>query len=132
MLRKAWIWLRSRVALSRMAKAERTVAMWQARGERLAQKIEGRLRRLRALEKRLAVLCKSVVEDGEEAAVIQERSTQAMEALRAERDILALTIKGMTRSHQLLLERMEADIAVNVRRRVAYTPGQQGSEGYAG
>jgi hypothetical protein len=84
-------------------------------------------RRLTAERDRVRLLYDAVLEDVEEYEVLQRQQQNVVESLQSELRILSdVVIPFHTLKGQEMLQRVEADIAVQVRRQVAALPEPRG------
>lgn len=126
-----WAWKveESRLALNRRTKELEEVEqefasfgdrLWDELNRLSREEFDRRMRKLDALRRRFTLTAASTLEDLEEAEVLQRQSEQVVEALRNENDVLGkVAIPTLTAMHKLILERVDAETALQIGRRVA-------------
>lgn len=115
-MRRVADWIRSWFGLSRAA---RLLSGSQARLDGLHERAEESARRLerRAAELEAAIaLVRTEIED---AGRIHRRMESALEDVREQNRVLEKTIQTLVNSHELIVARQDAEIALAVRTRVA-------------
>lgn len=121
MLDRVLWWL----GLARVTAAARAAARWE-RESLLMLRCLGRDRE--ALE-RLAGEVRALADgaDGRAAEVerLQRLHETALEGLRSENRVLETTVQALVAQHRLMLERIDAETAIEVRRQVAAMPREE-------
>ena len=143
-MRRILKWLRSRLALRRMSYAMRTAAEYQVRSDRWDRVLENRRKKLAVtrtqfdeawmkssaelgeVRARFDAVWESASSELEEAESLQKQSEHAIESLRNENGVLEkVLVPTLTAAHKLILGRIDADVAVQVRRQVLVAPEEQ-------
>jgi chromosome segregation ATPase len=75
--------------------------------------------RLKQRAAELSALSERIQRDVEEARGVHRRLEYALEEIREQNRVLETTINTLVASHKLVLERVDADTAIQVRSRVA-------------
>lgn len=123
MIRRILSRIRSRRAFRRLSAAGRMSAECKAGAERNHRRLERTRRRLTSLKRQLEHVGDTLLEDVEEAQSVQRQHEVALEASRNENEVLSkVLIPTMTAADKLMLERYNAEIAIQVKRRVAAGP----------
>jgi len=105
---------------SPVSMARRFAVRWERQSKRLLRQLEKDQERIRELLVKVQNLSKRVETDLDKAAKMEQQHQTAMEALRSENQVLSdTTVPTLVAQHKLLLERHDADTAIQVRRRVA-------------
>lgn len=113
-------WLR----FYRSTAAIRAARSWQAESLHLLSRLAKRQKSLTQLERRLEDLRSKLDADLLRATELEENHKIVVDSLRAENDVLARsTIPTLVASHKLLLQRIDAETALEVRRAVALRTG---------
>lgn len=100
--------------------ARAMAAEWERRCRAIDRRLARKTARLEKLRRRLEELLRSVEEDVEEAAAAQREREAVVEALRSENEVLSrVLVPILTSANQLAQERIDADLAVQARRRAA-------------
>jgi uncharacterized protein (DUF342 family) len=82
--------------------------------------LESLTRNLASNDRRLRDIGESLLEDIQMAKATQQRYEEELESVRSENRILKeVTIPGLVAANKLMIERLDADTAVEVRRRTA-------------
>jgi len=114
-------WWRAR----RLTAARRAAADWERRASDCLRRLHKEGRRLESLRRKLDLVSESIREDLEAAEQLQRQQEIVVESLRQENEVLSkVLVPQLTAAHQLMLERYDAETAVQVRLRVAAS-GQQ-------
>lgn len=109
--------------LRRLTGARRLAAQWIAECNEVQDRLNKTQRRLRSLQRQFESVSRTMVEDLEQAAAVSSRNEAALEALRQENQVLSdVLVPSLTAAHKLLLQRYEAETAIQVRRQVAAGP----------
>ncbi len=121
MLERALRWL----GLVRVPDALREASRWERESSRLL----ARLARDGEALGRLAGQVRSAVDEAAsrvaEAERLQRLHETALEQLRAENRVLETTVQALVAQHRLMLERIDAETAIEVRRQVAAIPREE-------
>lgn len=119
-------WVRSFIRYKRISDANKLAVEWKTKSDRLVKVLEYHQRNLDALKISLEQLSRRVDSDLVISRELQSQHDTAMDALRNENRILNDTVvKTLVASHQLLLQRYDAEIAVQARRQVTATPDEE-------
>ena len=119
-MNRLWEWCRSWLAVRKVSASERAASRLAARIETSLRKLGRQHRKLEALESRIKSLLESVTVDLERTDSLQRQYEETMEMLRSENRIQReVMIPLLVSYHKLALERCDADIAIQTRRRVA-------------
>lgn len=118
-------WLKPKTKTSA---AQQLAADWEVESAKVLKVFEDDKRKLLDLQDTLEATMKKVELDIANANRLQESQQTALEALRNENKIFSdTTIPTLVASHKLILERIDAETAIQARRRViATTPVDQG------
>ena len=104
-------------ALNKLKKASNIVSFYENENYELNKRLEKRKVELTNLQRRIESLGETLVEDLEEADSIQRRHRQAFDTLKDENDVLKnKTIPTLVASADLLLQRYDAETAIEIRR----------------
>ncbi len=104
------------------AGAERSRMRLHLLSKRLNEEREHVAKVIASAERRLRDIGETLVIDIREAEEAQRRYEEELESLRVEKRILEqTTIPALVAAHKLALERIDADIAVQVKRQVSAT-----------
>ena len=123
-MRKIILWIRSWFLQNKLRITERLVNDTELRVSKLLSRLQRKEKKLRSTRNRLESLISSLSEDLEEGLVIQKQCEEALSAQRSELKILKdITVPTLTTQHKLLLQRYDAEIAVQMRKQVAASPG---------
>lgn len=126
MIRRLFRWLSSLLLTFRYNEANGIALDWSRDANRLRRRIEKHIKKLKSLERKLVDIGDTIVEDLEEADHIVRRHEEATDGLQSELTILKeLTVPGLTKAHQLMVQRAEADTAVQVRKQVTYSAQEE-------
>ncbi len=126
MIRRFLKWLRSRLALRRLSAAMREAAEWETGAARLDRVLEKRRKNLEAVRSRFDAVWAKALEDLEATEALQRQYEHAVEALRNENGVLSkVLVPSLTAAHKLILGRLDADVAIQVRRQVLVAPEEQ-------
>ncbi len=129
-MNKIWIWLNSWLSLRTCIRSDKLVRKAELRVKKSLSKLEKKKKLLIRLSKRLDVIGNSLVEDIDEASAIQKQCEESISAQQSELRIYSdITIPTLTDQHRLILERYDAEIAAEVRRRVAISANSNLPEG---
>ena len=113
----------SYLAFRRMSKADKKAKACDARFKRSMRLLNKRKKQLKSIEKRLNAILEAVVMDVEDAENAVDASKEALDSVRSEQRITdEITIPALVQHHKLLLERVSADTAEQIRRQVVNTP----------
>jgi chromosome segregation ATPase len=127
-------WLDRLLAVRRPSASHRLAADWEGRSRRLLSDLKSKRRRLtrmlykcEVLGKRLDALYESISTLRDEinarletAETLERHHQTAIEALRAENQVLnEVTVPTLVNQHKLIMQRCDADLAVQTRRQVA-------------
>lgn len=116
-----WLWRRWK--FRSLSAAQRKALEWLWLSEALTAKMDRHRRLLAAERDRVRDLYDSVAADVEEYEALQKQQQNVVESLQNELKILSdVVVPFLTQQHRAMLERVEAEIAVQVRRQVAATP----------
>ena len=112
-------------ALSKLKKASNIVSFYENESYELNKRLEKRRIELTNLQRRIESLGETLVEDLEEADSIQRRHRQAFDTLKDENDVLKnKTIPTLVASADLLLQRYDAETAIEIRRAMVLKPNE--------
>lgn len=125
-MRRVFRKLRSWWRLRRCSQAMRKAHQWSEESERLSRRIEKSIKRLKKLRTLFEVTADDTLEDVEEALRLQRKHEHALEGLREENTVMSqITIPFLTAAHKSVLERVEAETAIQIRKKVTNTPFRQ-------
>lgn len=126
MIKRIVKWMLSRLALRRLSYAMRTAAEWNMRAEQLSRKLERQEAKLTAIAERFERARISAVETMGEAEDLRRQSEHTIESLRNENGVLEkVLVPTLTAAHKLILGRIDAEVAIQVRRQVLAAPEEQ-------
>ncbi len=115
-----WKRLWTRWAMCRLTAAQQMATEWQSEANRVLRRLERNHRRLVCLRQNLESLSATVAENLEDYEQVLRQHAVALEALQNENRINSdVLVPFLTTAGQLMLQRYEAEIAVEVRRQVA-------------
>jgi len=115
LLKKLILFLRSR----RSSKARQWAERWESSASEWTDKETRRNKQLRRLQSRLESVGRSLSEDSDEFEQLLKRHSEAMEALRAENEVLKMQVDALVHFHQELVERAKSAEVGHVFRQVA-------------
>ena len=119
-------WVRSWLALRRYGTAEIMARRWIERSRAVAERLNRRRSELAALRGQTDLIGRSLVEDLEEARSVEADQAKAVEALQSELEVLRnVTVPELTAAHHLILQRYDAETAIEVRRQMAQRPREE-------
>ena len=79
-----------------------------------------------ALRAQTDLIGRSLVEDLEEACLVEADQAKVVEALQSELEVLRnVTVPELTAAHHLILQRYDAETAIEVRRQMAQRPREE-------
>ena len=111
--------IRSWFALRRIGLARREAMRWEAEASRLAKLLDQKQGQLRSLKRLFDQVYEEAAGEVEQAKELVEKYEPTMEGLRNKVEVLEdVLVPELTAAHKLVLERTDADIAVQIRRRV--------------
>lgn len=120
----------SYMALKRLTKAEKISKKSDRRCQRSLDALKARKRQLLVFEKRLDRIREIMLEDIEEAERAVEASKEALDAVKSEHRIAdEITIPTLVQSNKLILERVSADTAEQIRRQMNHMKPAEPLEG---
>lgn len=120
MIRRAWGRLVSSRQMREVLVAERVALKLSQRLQALVKRLDKRQREMKALQTRFSFLAKSAEEDTQNARDTATQYSEAIEALRSENQILRdVTVPTLVAQHKLILQRIDAETAIEVQRLVA-------------
>lgn len=125
------IWKRiwTRWAMRRLTAAQRMAVEWQSEANKVLRRLERNHKRLVCLQRHVETVSATVAENLEDCEQTLRQHAVALEALQNENRINSdVLVPFLTTAGQLMLQRYEAEIAVEVRRQVAAV-GRRGEEG---
>jgi len=126
MRKRIFKWIKSWFVTQSLIASELVTEDAEKRINKISRRLSKHIKALRAQRKILDSINSSVVEDLEEADKALKQSEDALSAQRSELKILReVTLPTLTEQHKLILQRCEADIAVQVRRQVAVSPDRE-------
>ena len=110
---QVWLW-GSRSAAQQLAD------QWEKSAGKLVKELDVHREELSLLQVKLVGLSKRLEVDLEQAATIQRQHQTAIDALRSENQVLSeATVPALVASNRLLLQRYDAETAIEVRKMVA-------------
>ena len=111
--------IRSWFALRHIGHARQGALQWEAEARRLANLLDQRQGQLRSLKRLFTNVYEEAVEEIDQAKGLIDKYEPTMEGLRNKVEVLEdILVPELTAAHKLVLERTDADIAVQIRRRV--------------
>ncbi len=126
MIRRLIRWVLSGIRLRRLTAADRMAIEWSRTSDVVLRRMERDRKRLLALKRKMELVGDAVMEDLEEGEATLRQHNHAMEALQDRIDVMEKhTIPELVESHQLILQRLRAETALQVQRRVSATPVQE-------
>lgn len=112
--------LRSWLALRRLSTADRMAADWLRKSNASNKRLAVYQVEAESLHREVTGLVASHLAELQQAIDLQKQQAEAVEALRSENKILSdVEVPFLTAANQLALERIRADIELQVRRQVA-------------
>lgn len=121
-MRRMISWWRAR----RLGAARRAAADWERRALDCLKRMRKDGRQLVAVKRQLDMVSDSIREDLDAAAEIQRQQEAVVESLKQENEVLSrVLVPSLTAAHRLLLERYDAETAIQVRLRVAASTDQR-------
>ncbi len=122
-MKRFWNWIRSWRAMLRHSRAVSLAAEWVRRSDAVAKRLERNLKRLRRLKAQFDLTAEAAMEDIEAATNLQRQQEHVVDGLREENDVMSkIIIPQLTAAHKLVLERWDADTAIQTRLRMANRP----------
>lgn len=121
-MRRLLSWLR----LRRLTAARQIAYDWERRALDCFDCLHKHAKKLERLRRKFELLSDSIREDLDMAVAIQSQQANVVESLRQENEVLSkVLVPSLTAAHQLLLQRYDAETAIQVRLRVAATTDQR-------
>ena len=125
-------WIVSRIKLALLTGSHRRLLLAIIQSDRLDHRLAKKKKPFKRMERQIALLCESVLEDLEEADRTHDQLRSTVDELRAEKQLLEETVvPGLTVAHQALVARLEAELAFAVRNQTLAQITERGS-GYDG
>jgi hypothetical protein len=116
-------WIKRILGIKEKTAATLLAEEWERDSSALSARLERDQERLDAMLSRVQKLADRVGRDLREADRLAQVHSTAMEAIRNENRILAETIiPSLVAGHELVLQRVQADTAIQVRKQVALQP----------
>ena len=113
-------WIRSRFALRRLTLNQRALKRWERVARRKERSVRNHLRELRSVKTLVESITNAALEDVEELERISKEQDVLVEKLRNENELYKnILVPELTAAHRLILERIDADIATQVRLRTS-------------
>lgn len=124
-------WFRTAGVIRTIDRLDRSLVAAEINADRMDKRLAKRIgqlnkerealaKRVAADERRLRTIGETLAEDLEDAKMVQRRYEEELEAVRQENRILNdVIIPTLVAQHKVVLERLDADVAVEVRRRTA-------------
>lgn len=121
-----FVQMRSWLNMRRLTAAQRMAAEWECRAESLARRVDRQWKKLRVAKRLSDSQWESLEETMEGFDELKRRYATVIEALREENTVLSkVSVPTLVAQNKLVLERCNADMAAQVRRRVAATVGRE-------
>ena len=121
-LRRLWFRIRSRLLLRRLTSTQRFAMEWELLSARLQRRLSKDSERIDGLRKQIDSLYETLGEDMEEAKLLESQRAAVVGTLKEQYRIASeVSMPALIASHQLILQRYEAEVAIQVRRQVGAT-----------
>lgn len=113
-------WASSRWKMRHLSVARRLAAEWELRANEAQNKLRRDRKRLVALQRQLQVISDTIVEDLDQAESVNNSQEAVVNALKEENQVMTkVLVPSLTAAHRLVLERYDAEIAIQARRAAA-------------
>jgi len=123
MWKKIRKWFISYFATRKIIACDIITGKAELRAKKYVKLLAKREKQLKSLQKQLYSLNERLSEELEDALAAQKRYEEALSAQQSELKILReVTLPTLTSQHKLLLQRYDAEIAIQIRRQVAASP----------
>lgn len=124
MWNRLWTWFRSWRTCRQLLDAERMARDWERRSIQIRKLLKQDIDRLTVLRLEIRSLTDESLAHVQMAETIEEKHQSVVETLRSQIRILTETeVPGVLAAHRRLVQMLEAETAIQVRRQVAQMPG---------
>lgn len=114
------------MALRRHTLAVSLSLEWIRDSQKVIKKLERNLKRLRSLKAQFDIVSETVLEDIEDAENLQRKQEHVIDGLGEENKVMSkIMIPQLIAAHKLILERYDAEMAIEVKKRTASRPQEE-------